>query len=275
MPIKTAHEAPIQILDSVAEITDYSYALVHLFESHPEYLFFFKNQLEAGREVILDNSIFELGTAFDRDRYAYWINKLRPTEYIIPDSLEDVIETKAMASNWIEDYGHLNDYSKSIGVVQGRTYYEIVECYDYLDNVVNVDKIAISFDYSYYLRNSNIGFLKLDKSAKLAGWMLGRISLMERLLADGVINKDKPHHLLGCSLPQEFKHYVGEKWDWIESMDSSNPVVAGLQLKHYDDYRGLSDKPSIKLFELIDVEVSPEQWRSIALNISNFRQNLR
>ena len=39
---------------------DYDYALVHLFETHPKYYEFFEESLLRGREVYLDNSLFEL-----------------------------------------------------------------------------------------------------------------------------------------------------------------------------------------------------------------------
>ena len=70
--IKIAHESPISIFPQVQSWTDYDYALVHLFEESPEYLELFKKALAGGREVILDNSIFELGSAFDMEKFADW-----------------------------------------------------------------------------------------------------------------------------------------------------------------------------------------------------------
>jgi len=60
-----SHESPISMLDASRKYNDYDYALVHLFEKYPEYYNFFKISLNLGREVLLDNSIFELGEAFD------------------------------------------------------------------------------------------------------------------------------------------------------------------------------------------------------------------
>ena len=72
--IKIAHESPKSIFEDVQKQTDYDYALVHLFEEDEEYLKQFKKAIAKGREVILDNSIFELEEAFDADRFTYWIN---------------------------------------------------------------------------------------------------------------------------------------------------------------------------------------------------------
>ena len=97
--IKIAHESPISIFPQVQSWTDYDYALVHLFEESPEYLELFKKALAGGREVILDNSIFELGSAFDMKKFAEWTAEIKPTWYIIPDALEDSLQTRMNAVN--------------------------------------------------------------------------------------------------------------------------------------------------------------------------------
>lgn len=270
--IKIAHEAPISILEKVAELTDYSYALVHLFEEYPEYYKFFEIQLKNGRRVILDNSIFELGVAFNSNEFAYWIERLQPTEYIIPDVLEDAGQTVDSAARWMQDFKNIP--GKKIGVVQGRDFAEIVYCYKQLDKL-GVDKIAISFDYSYYLRslnNSRDFNQKIPDQVKLAGWCIGRIDLLQRMVTENIINFNKPHHLLGCSLPQEFAYYKGEHWNWIETLDTSNPVVAGLQGISYDKFGGLSGKPSIKLFQLINADPIESDLVEIEWNIRKFRE---
>ena len=46
MVIEVSHESPISILDKSLEYNDYAYALVHLFETHPDYYKFFKNLVD-------------------------------------------------------------------------------------------------------------------------------------------------------------------------------------------------------------------------------------
>ncbi len=87
--IKIAHESPKSIFEEVQRFTDYDYALVHLFEEDEEYLKQFKQAATKGREIILDNSIFELEEAFDAEKFDKWVKYLKPTCYIIPDALED------------------------------------------------------------------------------------------------------------------------------------------------------------------------------------------
>ena len=100
--------------------------------------------------------------------------------------------------------------------------------------------------------------------------MLGRVKLLGDLLKDGVINKYKKHHLLGCGLPQEFAFYKHSNYDWIYSLDTSNPVVHGIKGITYTD-QGLWNKESQKLFEMINQEVDEEQVQRILNNIQKFR----
>ncbi len=260
--IKIAHESPKSIFNTVQKFTDYDYALVHLFEEDKEYLQQFREARDAGREVILDNSIFELEEAFDADKFNGWVNDLKPTWYIVPDVLEDGYETIAKMEDW-NNKGLGYAGSGKIGVVQGKTYDEIVDCYNYMNNEGEVDMIAISFDYSYYEDT-------VPHTNKYVSWMLGRVKLLGDLLKDGVINKYKKHHLLGCGLPQEFAFYKHSNYDWIYSLDTSNPVVHGIKGITYTD-QGLWNKESQKLFEMINQEVDEEQVQRILNNIQKFR----
>ena len=255
--IKIAHESPKSIFTDVQKVTDYDYALVHLFEEDEQYLNQFKEAVRKGREVILDNSIFELEEAFDADKFAGWVERLRPTWYIVPDALENVKKTMSQMAEWNLHYKDLP--GKKIGVVQGKTYEEIKACYTFMDEVAKVDMIAISFDYSYYTKS-------VPHPNKYVSWMLGRVKLLGDLLKDGVINENKPHHLLGCGLPQEFSFY--SQYPWIYSLDTSNPVVHGIKGIEYGE-DGLWSKESQKLFELINYEV--EDTNTILYNINKFK----
>lgn len=260
--MRRAHEAPVSIFDTVQSVTDYDYFLVHLFEENLEYWQHAENAVIQKREVILDNSIFELGTAFESERYFYWINKLNPTWFIIPDVLEETESTIVKLDDWFTKYNTPSGI-KTIGVVQGKTYEEIVRCYKHVAPRVN--KVAISFDYSYYTKSisDSVTTNRYEK------YMLGRIKLVNDLLKDNIIDTNKPHHLLGCSLPQEFIAYKG--MEWIDSVDTSNPIVHGINNIIYSD-RGLDDKVSTKLIEYINYEVNSIQFANILYNIERFKE---
>jgi hypothetical protein len=260
--IKVAHESPKDIFNEVQSLTDYDYALVHLFEEDPIYLDQFKKAIAKGREVILDNSIFELEEAFDAVKFDKWVNEIKPTWYIVPDALEQSQKTIDQMEDW-NNKGLGYEGSGKIGVVQGKSYDEIVDCYNYMNKEADVDMIAISFDYSYYTKSC-------PHANKYVSWMLGRVKLLGDLLRDGVINKDKPHHLLGCGLPQEFSFYKHSDYDWIYSLDTSNPVVHGIKGISYGS-DGLWSKERQKLHELINSEISIDQLNTIKNNIQKFK----
>ena len=254
-----SHEVPKVLFNDSLEFNDYDYALVHMFDKDPEYLQFYKDCVAKGRHVLLDNSIFELGEAYDNESFAKWVEDLKPTEYIVPDALEDMEKTISQMDAWNRTYRNLP--GKKIGVVQGKTPEEIVNCYVYLDKDAECDKIAFSFDYSLYSE------LAPHKN-KYFSWMVGRSSMLYNMLEAGIINTNKPHHLLGCGLPQEFALYKG--MDWIESIDTSNPIVHGIKGIKYDHY-GLSSKESIKLVDLMDTKLDKQQLYDINHNISYFK----
>ena len=217
-----SHESPIEFLEESRNYNDYDYALVHLFETNPEYYSFFKVSKTLGREVLLDNSIFELGKAFDSKKFVKYIKELEPTYYVVPDVLENSQATMSSFHKFRLEYPDLPGLK--IGVVQGKTYQELVDCYRYM--AAMADYIAISFDYSWYHNvtessaNPQTKFYTLEKQSR------GRRRLISMLQDDKIWDYNKPHHLLGCSLASEFKHY---KWERsIRSLDTSNPVVAGI-----------------------------------------------
>lgn len=262
--IKISHESPLSMLEISRTYNDYDYALVHLFETNPQYYEFFEESLRMGRTVLLDNSIFELGTAFDSTKYVNWINFLDPTEYIIPDVLEDCNGTIEKAKSWLNtSVYHITGQSKRIGVVQGKNYAELVKCYTALEGL-GVDKLAISFDYSYYLT-------LFPHPNKWISYAMGRVITLNNLLKDGIINTNKPHHLLGSAHPREFSFYNHPSYNWIESLDTSSPIVHGIKRVSYGDLIANWTKEKTKLVELLDSIPDAEQEKYIAHNIEAFR----
>ena len=260
--------------------TDYDYALVHLFEDPDkafaeEYYKFFQESLKMGRRVILDNSIFELGESFQMEKFFDWVYKLNPTEYIIPDVLEDKEGTIKNAVKWFRLVRQKADEGKvltshSIGVLQGKSFKELFECHQALSTMV--DKIAVSFDYSCYLDG------KIVVSEEDA-YMRGRQEFVS-LLIDKMLYRDltrKKLHLLGCFLPQEFHYYSSHQKKYIETLDTSNPVVHGLEKIPYGEW-GLKGKCRTKLVEYMHLpssSISDEQKAVIFTNVERFKNLLK
>ena len=239
--ILVSHECPVSILENSLEFNDYQYCLVHLMEENEKYRDWFTKRyrsLKPNGEILLDNSIFELGESFNPEEYAVWADKIHPNFLIVPDVLEN---SEATILSY-EEFSYYDVPGKRIGVVQGKTWTQVVECYEYMSE--HADYIAISFDFSMY-NVTGFGKTRLERCSS------GRQQLVKRLISEGRWNWDKPHHLLGCSLAREFAWYRKNNIHNIRSIDTSNPVTVGIEENYYNSDFGMDKKPKLKLFEQI------------------------
>lgn len=269
MLIKVSHESPISILQESRNYNDFDYALVHLFEQFPEYYNFFQSARNIyNREVLLDNSIFELGKAFDPEKFYDSALKIQPNMFIVPDVLEDADGTVESWQLFEEKADSIRKsfYTKAIGAIQGKTWKDLVDCYKFMSD--SADMIAISFDFSYYQAT---GYGKSD----LERYCSGRQRFITDLINSNIWDWSKPHHLLGCSLAKEFRYYVDRNIYNIVSCDTSNPIVGAIFGLKYDADYGLSNKPTTKLADLITHQVTSDQLEIIKYNTTMFKKIIR
>jgi hypothetical protein len=297
-----AHEAPLCIMDKVQEVTDYDYCLVHLLEESPEYLKFFKDAKQKGRKIMMDCSLFELGKAFDAQKYYDWLLEIQPDEYIVPDVWQDCEANTKAFSNFKYSFDLDKLKGKKIGVVQGKTLEDMEECYVFMSSFA--DKIAISFGYDLYWELFSNTYKKLlhlpwileefcaaaevhplnfnaveavtlnfiKKYAKPAAQAEGRMAFINHLMKNNLINTEKPHHLLGCGVPIEFGDYDKLKYFFIESIDTSHPVMTGYYGASYSDYKYMWSKLHSKMVDVFYENVSEDQWEKIKFNIEEFKK---
>ena len=79
-------------------------------------------------------------------------------------------------------------------------------------------------------------------------------------------------HLLGCALPQEFSYY--KDFPFIESIDTSNPIIHGLKGIKYEHY-GLKEKAPTKIDQLEEVKITSDVLYNINHNLIKFKQFLK
>jgi len=268
MLLKVSHESPISLLEQSRKYNDFDYALVHLFQKYPEYYNFFKASKNTyNREVLLDNSIFELGKAFDPQMFYQAAKDLEPSMFIVPDVLENSQETMVSFLSFRDKAKDLKSsfQTKAIGAVQGKTWQELKNCYRFMS--FDADMVAISFDFSYY---QTIG----EGNTELERFCSGRQRFITDLIESGLWEWNKPHHLLGCSLAKEFRFYVDKNVYNIVSCDTSNPVVAAIHNMRYDAEYGLQTKPKTKLADLIEHQFTPDQLEILNYNVKMFKRIL-
>ena len=257
--IKISHETPLCLLDDSKYFNDYDYALPHLFDEEPEYLEYFLQSKKHSRYIIMDNSLHELGKAYDGDRLMHWIKELVPNEFIVPDVWEDRDASVVNARLWSQI--ELPKGVEKVAVVQAQTLYEASECTKAY-KLLGYKKIAYSYGASYY--NSVCPHPNKD-----LGKALGRLYVITILLKMGDLTQEDRVHLLGCAVPQEFGWYKGI--NCIESIDTSNPIMASLEGITYLN-AGLTHKPKANMNDFFDIKFEDIDHFLVELNVAVFRE---
>jgi hypothetical protein len=257
--IKVSHETPLCLLEDSRKFNDYDYCLPHLLDQEQGYQDYFLTSVSQGRYIIMDNSLHELGHAYDEDRLMYWISIIRPNEFIVPDVWQDRDKSVVNARKWAQIKLPLG--VEKVAVVQATTLHEAATCYQtYKD--LGYKKIAFSYGASYYNDvvphpNQNLGKA------------IGRISVISALHKMKVIEDNDRVHLLGCQVPQEFGWYRG--FPFIESIDTSNPVMAALEDIRYTN-SGLIEKPKANMNDYFFMLSDQVDYELLSYNILKFRE---
>jgi hypothetical protein len=176
----------------------------------------------------------------------------------------DATTTLRNAKSWMINYKqHIPAGVNLMAVCQGEDMGELITTYQTL---VDLGYTHIAFNHS------SIAYTNYyPKHSKLFAQMYGRIELIRRLVETGTVRTALYHHLLGCSLPQEVMAY-GE-FDWIKSVDTSNPIIVGYKGVRYED-NGIEFKPTEKIEELNEVNLEGKM-EDITFNVNKFKQFIK
>ena len=259
--MKISHELPLDLMKYAYKWNDYDYCLPHLIDKYSEYKeFFYYSRTHANRFIIMDNGLFE-GVTHTTEDLLEKINLVRPNIFIVPDAWNDANTTLVNAKSWMINYkAGLPEGVNLMAVCQGNDMGELVTTYQTL---VDIGYTHIAFNHSSIAYRKEYDGAMPDLKAQ----MYGRMEFIRRLVASGTIRKTFYHHLLGCSLPQEFMSY--KDWPFIKSVDTSNPILVGAEGKRYTS-SGLTWKPKEKLEHYFEKDLSG-QIQDIIFNVQQFR----
>ena len=237
----------------------YDYLLPHLMDENEEYRNFFYKSKEMGRYIVMDNSLHELGTAYNTERLLYWINEIKPEEFIVPDVWEDKDASVRNAKLWSQI--ELPDGVMKVAVVQAKSYHEAMLCTQaYKD--FGYKKIAYSYGASYYNE-------MCPHPNKDLGKAIGRFTVISQLLKDKILTDTDRVHLLGTASPIEFGMYKNMKC--IESIDTSNPIMAAIGEIPYTKM-GLYMKPLANMNKYQDISLEFVNEDLVEYNVQMFRE---
>jgi hypothetical protein len=262
--MKVSHEVPLCFLKESLEWNDYQYVLPHLIDQYPQY----KNHMieyrrTLGSFIICDNGLFE-GVDHTIEDLLEKIHLIHPNVFIVPDAWNDSITTIRSAKHWMINYGEkLKEIDVNLmAVCQGKTMGELISTYQTL---IDLGYKHIAFNHS------SIAYQELGYDSPLKNQMYGRMEFIRKLVEKKTIRETYYHHLLGCSLPQEFMSY--NDWKFIKSADTSNPILVGAEGKRYTD-SGINWKPKEKLAYYFEKDLS-EQKEDIIFNVQKFKKYIK
>jgi hypothetical protein len=257
--MKISHELPLGLMKFAYKWNDYDYCLPHLIDQYPEYKEFFEYSRDNKRFIIMDNGLFE-GVTHTTEDLLNKINLIRPNIFIVPDAWNDANTTLVNAKSWMINYKEgLPEGVELMAVCQGQDMTELTTTYQTL---IDLGYTHIAFNHSsiaYQKEYTGMDHLKAS--------MYGRMEFIRRLVASGTIRKTYYHHLLGCSLPQEFMSY--KDWKFIKSVDTSNPILVGAEGIRYTS-SGLVFKPKEKLEHYFEKDLEAK-LEDIIFNVNKFK----
>jgi len=260
--MKVSHELPLGLMHHAYQFNDYDYCLPHLIDQYDQYRTFFQKSRLDKRFIIMDNGLFE-GVVHTIEDLLEKINLVHPDIFIVPDAWNDSTTTLRNAKSWMINYKQgLPEGVNLMAVCQGKDIGELITTYQTL---VDLGYTHIAFNHS------SIAYQSLGHNQSLKNSMYGRMEFIRRLVESGTIRKTLYHHLLGCSLPQEFMAY--SDWKFIKSVDTSNPILVGAEGIRYKD-NGIDFKPEHKLEHYFEMDLS-ERLDDIIFNVDKFKQYIK
>ena len=245
MPL-ISHEVPRSLLKQSRAYNDFDYAFAHLYND-PDFYLFYKESVDRGRKVLLDNSAFELGSGIF-DTFGDIVADLKPTWYVVPDVRHDGPATVASYERFAKAFPDLPGIAMC--AIQGDTFEALADCYKFM--IERTRKIAIPFDskgYDQSLKPWERRPAFLEKLSKMPFW------------------KENPMHLFGTYSAKEFLSPVYRSVKF-ETVDTSNPVTAAAEGWRYGE-DGVEQKSNIRL--MMD-EIPPIDPELLEHNIKAFRR---
>ena len=260
------HELPLSLMHHAYEWTDGDYCLPHLLDKYDQYRIFFQKARLNKRFIIMDNGLFE-NVVHTTEDLLEKINLVRPNIFIVPDAWNDSTTTLVNAKSWMINYKQqLPEEVNLMAVCQGSDMGELITTYQTL---VDLGYKHIAFNHSSCAYQEM--YPTFAGTEPLKAQMYGRMEFIRKLVQTDTIRKDIYHHLLGCSLPQEFMAY--KDWNFIKSVDTSNPILVGAEGERYTD-SGLTWKPKEKLEHYFEMDLS-ERLDDIKFNVEKFKQFIK
>lgn len=270
--MKLAVISPVSHLNTYSALGDFDFALAHVAleakenERYEEYVSYFRNQAKSNKLVYLDNGAHE-SSRVGYDELINIANDMEATHLICPDVLGNGVKTEENTMDFIAEYSNSTD-ARFIGVAQGATWDEFLDCFEYMVKEPKIQLIGIPYDVTFpeIVKNKQTYFPEISKTMLQRE---SRIEALQRLKRENKLTKGI--HLLGWSHPLEIMQPEYQFIPEVFSNDTQGYLVYG---QHFVDTQ-ITDEFNIEaeinsLAFLHDkIPTDPDFWREIPNKYEN------
>lgn len=257
--MKFSFETPKSLLNYSRTFNDYEYFLDIFWDDHPEVFDFFLDSIMQGREVILDNSLYERkirNIELDEEGYKNLLRKFdeqipedrkKLLKVIVPDYFEDSARCIRKVHEYLAEFPQFT----LVAVVHGHNKQNFKDCFvEYTKILREEDVIAVPF-----------GDMCCNTTP--------RSEILEELA--NVITWNQKVHFLGLKSPFEVTQ-IRRVRHLIDSIDTSYPVISSIEQNRVFNH---PDKPKTLIYDIFDTfEPSDEFKELLGNNVQEFKQML-
>lgn len=203
---KIAQIVPVLHLEQI-ENNHYHMCLAHLV-GDTRYAKFYERMAKEGKFVLMDNGAAE-GSQLSVEELLKMYALISPTEIVLPDTLNDCVDTLRKTLAFAHEYKHLP--YRFMGVPQGKDFDEWCACVEVMLREPRINSIGVSKFLNIATERDDIRFHACAYIAKVAS-ELGR--------------RDVEVHLLGCDEGPSMVGQIQELFPIVRGCDSAFAFIA-------------------------------------------------
>lgn len=237
--MELCHVVPANHLE-LSELGDFDFCLAHIALKNETYKQFFIERAKEGRDVYLDNGVWELGHPLDPDIMIELSVEIQPTYVYAPDYMNDAVKTVQAAYKFGEQaYKHPDFRARVICVSQGRTFDEWYDC------VRKLAGLPYKCCHTIAINTLFIDDICTDEEQEGARRTRTRLAFLERLHKNLPKFNVKRFYATGFGAPIDAKELT--RFPWLRGVDSAIASVLALSETKIDPEMATYFKPKGKV----------------------------
>lgn len=213
--------------------------------------------------------ILEIKDDYVRDFYEM-VGRTNPAIVVLPSVKENLEHTKQCIDRWIDADLYTADFalitSKTVGVIEGTSYEELAECYNYIKD--KVDYIGFDlYTVDTSLKETYPEHFKNDRYAA------GRKAVIDYLINNNILDTNKKHVLVNLGSLDEGSYYSDKPY--VEMLFTSLPFLSAVRgnnlqaniIGGYNEVTDLQNDPGVISDEVKEMLLINDQAVKTAFGI--------